>query len=300
MEDTGQLTVIIIPIVGGAALARCVEAVKGQGARVIVLGSQGRHHPTPVTEAYFVDHDDLSVPRRRMKGAAMAQTPLIAFLEDTCVPGEAWCDAVRSALSEDDVAGVAGPILVDPDLPPSARSLGLCEYGRFAPPRLRRLATGQRSHSGRIGVHALPGSNFAFKRALLAGLATSPDGMVDNDLFDASTRSGALLVFDDGMRATYREVHLQGVRLTNRFHHGRIYGGRSLSGRSGLHRLLQGALAILVPPLLVSRTLRDAPAWLWRSPATILSVIGMHIAWGMGEMLGKITGSTGRSIENWI
>lgn len=280
-----ELTVFVVPLVRGEALAACVAAIRSQGLEPIILDSPIADGVRDV-QAPMVHTADRSVPRRRAHGLRHAATPFVAFVEDTFIVDAGWCRSVRDALVQPGVGAAGGPVVVDPTLGPAFRALGLCEYGAFAD------AEGTRSD--RISCGA-----FAVRRDLLIELANSDLGLVDGDIFAAIAAARCSTVFDRAAVARYAAEHADGARLLTRARHGRLYGRMFSRGKRFPGRVLHGLTAILVPPLLFARTVRTAPAWAWKSPRTLAWVLGMNLAWGLGEALGKLTGDAGDSLSSW-
>jgi hypothetical protein len=288
--DRLPISVCIIPLASGATLEACIRAIANQAADVVVLASNGeRLADNPGIR--FVGGENDPIPAKRMRGLQAAKLPFVAFLEDTCTPDEPWCAAMLEAFNDASVSGVCGPIEISRSLPPQQRALGVTEYARFQPRILFR--EGQE----RVASKALTGANFAVRKAALDG-ADNAGSFVDGALFERLRAHGGVIA-SAAAAVSYTGLDRRGARLSSRFHHGRIYGG-TLSARQPLiRRALLAVKAALAPAVQMVRHCRDAPAWFWRSPATMLWVVAMNAAWGAGEALGAITGSAGRSLSRW-
>ncbi|MDP3174724.1 MAG: hypothetical protein Q8M88_09855 [Phenylobacterium sp.] len=280
-----DLTVVIVPLVGGAALSRCVGDFQAQGMKVIVVGDAARD--AGCAPVQFIAAADMAVPARRLIGLRAAQTRFVGMVEDTCGPRTSWAQACLSALSEDGVVAAGGPIAISMELSPRLRALGLCEYGRFGEVAERR------------SVGALPGANFALDLSAIDTTGWSDADLVDNALF-ATLRSTGRLVMEPAMGVEYRAAHADGAALSTRFHHGRIYGAGQTAGLGLAQRLIRAGVATLAPAVLSARTLAVAPPALRASPATLAWAAGMHLAWGVGEVLGKAAGDPGSSRGRWM
>ena len=282
------LSVVVVPLVGGAALEACVAALAHAGAQWVLVVASGPCPPVPDVTC-IVARPGSSVADRRMIGLRAAATPLVAFLEDTCLPEPGWGAALRAAFAAPDVLVAGGPVRIARSLPPRLKALAIGEYARFAAAHDVEATE----------IDALAGANFAVRRAAFAR-APMPHGLVDNLVFDEARRSGGRVVFHRLARVAYVAGPPQQTRLSARFHHGRIYGGLVAAERPLAARLPLAVGALAAPAVLIGRNLRDAGPELLRSPPTLLWTVLMHCAWGCGEVVGKLTGRVGRSFEAWV
>ena len=276
-EDTQELTVVLMQLAGEPAVQACRKALSAQTDRIVIV--------RPTASA-----PEESLPARRLRGLREAASPLVAFLEDTCIPGPGWYAAICDAFKDPKTASVGGPIKIADHLPARFKALGVCEYARFQCGRLTDPGKG-------LPAASLAGSNFAVRKSAMAGVS-SPLDMIDNAMFARLRSHGdMLMVCEAGV--TYAAPDHHGAQLSTRFHHGRIYGGGRTSQQPLLPRLGLALRTILVPFVLTFRSFKDAPAWFWRSPATIMWVVLMHAAWSAGEFAGVLTGRVGASLKEW-
>ena len=276
-------------------MAACVGELQKQRATVIIVSGPSEVEHYDGVEVVTPPNSQQHIPARRLCGLKAARTPFVAFIEDTCLPGPRWRQSLRDAFAETGIAAIGGPIEISRALPPQLRALGITEYARFQAATLARRTKGETDRP--IQVSSLPGANFAVRRSALADVEAAAM-MIDNALFPRILAAGGI-VSTPGAFATYCGHDISGARLSTRFHHGRIFGGGRSSGKPAALRLLLGLIALAVPVLLVSRSCRDAPRWLWRSPSTLAWIVLMHAAWGLGECLGAATGRVGASLEKW-
>ncbi len=293
--DLTDLTVVVVPLLGGVALAECVSELQRQGATIIIVSGLDRIERFDGVEIVTSPAGQEHIPGRRLCGLMAARTPFIAFIEDTCLPGPDWCAALRTAFADTELAAIGGPVEISSALAPRQRALGIAEYARFQALVLARQAGGRTSQT--IYVSSLAGANFAVRRSALAGVDAAPM-MIDNAMFPRILATGGIASVPAAY-ATYSGSDAHGARLSTRFHHGRIFGGGRSAGKSGTLRVLLALVALAVPALLFSRSCRDAPRWMWRSPATLAWVMLMHTAWGLGESFGAASGRVGGSLEKW-
>lgn len=294
-----SLTVVIVALLGGAALDRCMAAVSRLGIAFLVVDRMG--HCLDSSGHDLGEGCGLaSVPARRRCGAETVRTPFVAFLEDTVVPCATWVAAIVPVLEQHRVVGVGGPVSISHSLPSKYRALGLCEYGRFQEHRFQRLATTARTSGGQIGVSALPGANFAFRtRELLAAMPKPDDLMVDNEIFARLEHSGFQLAFEPAMSVVYSEPHPAGAALAARYNHGRIFASRILAGGSLAHRAKVALKSLALPFVLFSRSFREAPQKLRHAPMTMFWVAAQHAFWSAGEFAGAVFGAAPDGLERW-
>lgn len=279
---TQDLSVVIIPLVGGAALAASVAALRQQDVNEIVIVAS--EAVDQIDGARLVSAArGATVPQRRLDGFRATSGKCVAFVEDTCIPAPGWAAALTAAFADPEVAAAGGPVDIDPALPPRARALGVCEYAAFG--------------DGRAPSDKLAGANFALRRTVGAGF-DKPEDFIDNRLFDTVRRAGKIS-FRPEARVTYAAAPPAQTRLSARYHHGRIYGGMFSARRSLGGRIASGLVAFGAPLALMARSFAHATPTLARSPQTLMWTMLMHCSWSCGEVVGKFTGDAGASLERW-
>lgn len=277
-DPPDDLTVVVVSLVGGAALEACLAALTRQAARIVVVG---RGAPDAA------DNARISVPALRMKALLAARTPYVAFIEDTAVPGGGWRRGLSAAFAVDGTAAVAGPITISPRLSARGRALGLSEYARFSPTETKQAP-------------GLPGLAFAVAReVVLPLLDDQTDGLVEGDLFRRLMEAGMSVRSPDAMLVCYAAEHEQGARLQTRFQHGRLFAGRRFPKAFVGHRLGYASASLLLPVVMVRRALRDHPPALNVWPAVVPWLCLFSVAWSAGEFIGYLTGSVGDAAESW-
>lgn len=273
-----DLTVVVISLVGGAALATCLTALAHQAARTMVVG---RGAPD------WAEGAETSVPALRMAALKAAQTPYVAFIEDTAVPGPSWRQGLTLALAADGVGAVAGPITISPRLSARCRALGLSEYARFQPTDSEQAP-------------ALPGLAFAVARdAVLPLLEDETEGLVEDDLLRRLAEAGQSVRTSKAMAVCYAADHPQGARLRTRFQHGRLFAGRRFPRALLGRRLGYAAGTVLLPAVMVRRALQGHPKALRVWPGVVLWLCLFGLAWSAGEFTGYLSGGVGDAAENW-
>jgi hypothetical protein len=169
-------------------------------------------------------------------------------------------------------------------LPAQTRALGLSEYGRY----------NDRQPEGEVS--ALPGCNFAFRREAVLEAMRGPEGLVDFEVFGRLKANGGAMVWAPGMAVTLAHAYPEGARLKTRFDHGRIYA----SAKTSLgERVATAAKAVLLPPVMTARSLRQARSAGQRSLSTIGWLLLQHSAWAAGEFAGAVLGPSRRGVAGW-
>lgn len=272
-----DLTVIVVVLLGGEALDRCLQAVRPRCAEVLVVRRDGTIIDADGRTAGVADR--LDIPAKRRSAVELATTPLVALLEDIVVPDPGWVDAVTATLSHKGVVACGGPVRMADGLPAQTQALILSEYGRY----------NERAPPGK--VDALPGCNFAFRREALREAMRGSEGLVDLPVFGRLNAMGKL-VCAPAMAVTFAHAWPEAARLKTRFDHGRIYGG----GQAGvLRRTATAAKAVLLPPMLTIRTLRSGGRV---APSILAALMLQHSAWAAGEFVGAVFGS-GKGLDGW-
>jgi glycosyltransferase involved in cell wall biosynthesis len=196
-----EMAVVICSLDGEAGVGRCLDALSRQTIRdrleVIVVDDGSADGTSDVARAYgatVVRHPlNLGLAAARNSGLRAARTPVVAFLDDDCVPEPSWAQQLLAGY-EAGVIGVGGPVLpsapagfllgylerhnplqpLEADLAHSAR-LGY----RFLLYLKRQWAAGQAQ--GRRDVYSLVGANMSFRR----------QAAIDAGWFDERFRFGA-------------------------------------------------------------------------------------------------------------
>jgi len=189
-----------------AALARCLAGVAAMagadGDLEVIVVNDGGVPPPAATVERLRERIDLTVvaqPRRgpaaaRNAGAARARQPVVAFLDDDCVPAAGWLTALTARFAaHPDVAGAAlavGGRTVNglPDNPFSSASQLLIDY------------LYDYHNAGGATPRFLASNNVAFPRDALLAIGGFDTGFPraageDRELCDRWTRHGHRLTF---------------------------------------------------------------------------------------------------------
>ncbi len=299
--DAPRLAAIVVSFSPESSLARCLEALTAQagphdGIEVVVVrarrGGQGSARQA-IGDRYpavrFVDAPEgCTVPRMRAIGVAESRAPVIALIEDDCVVGPGWAEAVLRAHR-------AGAAAVGGAVEPATFRRGLdwgvffCDYGRFMPPL------------GEGPAVAVAGNNMSYARdALRAMPEIATEGLQEVFVCGALRARGlevrtspAILVTNSG---NWSWEHVTRVP----FHHARAYAGKRIERAGSSRRAAMGVLALGLPAVKVLRVSREALArrrvgpWLRGLPWIVL----LAASWSLGESAGYLLGA-GDSASRW-
>lgn len=281
-----DLTVVVVALMGGAALQSCLEALAQQNAGNIIVVGRSKRAAWEAKRA---------VPQLRLDAIIGAQTRLVAFVEDTCRPGPNWCDSVRKELNRPGVGAVSGPVTISRHLAPRYQALGLSEYGSYSPHR-----TGLIEGAPSRDADAVPGLAFAVARDIVLPLVRDrPMGLIEHEMTRALVSSGRSVRLSATMSVNYDAAHLEGASLRTRFGHGRLYAATRFHVRDRSRRIAYAATTPALPMLLTLRALTGSTPRSWPGLRTVLWLMLIHIAWAAGELVGYCTASAGNSLENW-
>ncbi len=305
VSDACDLSVVVVALVGGEALAACLRGLPEPHNRCVVvlaehMGGAG-YWETQFPAARFIDAAGLPVPLRRQRGVEAAGGDVVALLEDTSVPDPDWCRAVCQAFADPQVAAAGGPVRVSPTLPARFQALACGEYGRFHPRRFPLLGIAAAAVDGRQPVARLPGNNLAYRRERLMSLLDRSDrGLIETEVNQALRTRGFTLLLQPGMSVVYAAADRANARLRARLQHGRLFAGSRVAGQGWGTRLAWFAKSLLLPLLLSGRAWRGMTqavrptAWM----GVAVWILLLETAWAAGEAMGYLAGS-GRSLEAW-
>ena len=294
------LSVLIISFNQERTLARCLEALVAQAdpekIEALVVGREanaGKAHPMAGRFPGVIwssTPPDENIPQMRSRGIARCRGEVIALLEDDCVVGEGWCNAVLAAHEQDQLA-IGGAINPDDYERGVDWAVFFCEYARFMSP-----------FAGHVS--ALPGNNVSYKReSLLAFLRdqASDDGFYDVFFHWQLQQEGELLIAEPSLAVT-NVNRWQRTNVTRiPYHHGRGFAGKHSSDLPGWQRALLAGLSGPLPLLMIGRIIRELRRRRQYWPRFVFAlpwVFSFAISWALGEMLGYLLGA-GESKKMW-
>jgi GT2 family glycosyltransferase len=219
------------------SIARCVGAVIAGDVRPheIVVVDQGVRPlgPNVLPGADGVDvvvlrDEGVGLSRARNVAIKVARCPVIAVLDDDCVPAAGWLAAITAAFGADGATGgVSGPVL---PMPP--------EHDRVFTVSSRTSAAPAEYAGGAVPWRVGTGGNFAARTQLVRDLggydcrlgAGSPSGAgEDIDLIYRMLRAGARIRYNPNAVVRHERVAAARRRATRRSY------GRGIGAFVGVH-----------------------------------------------------------------
>ena len=298
MSATPELTVVMIAGAQRARAQRTAEAVAAQGAEtaveLIVVDIDSESQPLRVPESIpsrvIEGRADSTWGRLRAKGARAAAAPIVAYVEDHCMPRAGWATALVEAHAE---GWVAVGYAFEPANAATWRSRAtlIAEYGFWAHP----------VDGGRASI--LPGNNISYKRDRLLALEGELDSMldVDDNLHRRFADQGLASGIAAGARVAHQELAGIGPTSKANYDYGRVLAAaRSRDEGWGLpRRMLYAAAAPVGAPvaraLRLFRSLRGRPALWVRALAAVPAIAAIWVANAVGQAAGALFGSGGAS-----
>ena len=282
-------SVIVTSYNSPATLRQCLRSLSQQPCGEIIVADSSEENPAPWLSREFPE-----VMLRRfpvattvpvMRWAALQDTrfEVVLAVEARCVPESGWVQALEDAHARYPlVPAIGGLVAAGGNLSKFDWALFFCEYGRFAPPQ------------SEAETYDLSGASLSYKRRLLEA---EPDllraGAWETLLHLRWMGRGLKLVLTP-TEVTFHNSMAPRVALRQRFHYGRGYAG---------HRARRWAYILstpLLPVLLVWRIARAArrSRYACHFAAARPWVIGLTIAWCLGELTGYLAGPP-RSARNF-
>jgi glycosyltransferase involved in cell wall biosynthesis len=219
-----------------------------------------------------------TIPQMRAQAIRAATAPWIAVIEDHVMTPPGWARAMLDAADEDHpvVAGsvdnAANESLLD-------QACFLTEYSAALPP----LPSGP--------SEGLVGNNVVYSAALLRKHdAVLDEGRWENYLHDAFKQDGVVLECRPEICVGHKKHYSFMEYFTQRYLYSRAYAGMRASGAPRAKRLLLGAAALALPPLLFVRTVRNVLSKGGHTGTLIKSLPLIAVfccAWGVGEAVGS-------------
>jgi glycosyltransferase involved in cell wall biosynthesis len=281
-----ELSVVVPSVNGLDDLLDCLAALDAQRdevhLEVIVVDRLGEHvrHETRRVAPWvrvIAAAPDTPIPELRATAFREAHGGAVAVIEDHVIVPPGWGRLLLDALGagEHVVGGSVENAATDTLLDWAAF---LCEYSHCLPP----LPEGPSDW--------LTGNNVVYRRELLERYRSVTDaGRWENHLHDRLRADGIQLVCRPEIRVGHKKHYTFGEYLSQRFLYARSYAAARVDGASAAKRLLYGAAAFGLPPLLFARTLSRVlakgrhRALLLRS----LPLIAIFVcSWGLGEVVG--------------
>jgi hypothetical protein len=292
-NDRPELSVIVVVGERRDRAQRMLKALASQSAadllEVIIVDAAAHGAPVlmvpPGLSVKCVRAEEGIMPGiARFEGTKIAAAPVVAYLEDHCVPEEDWARAIiESHRRKWDAVGYTF-LNGSPDTY-VYRAIFLAEYGPWAHPN----AGGPTSR--------LPGSNVSYKKKELEQFGDRLAGLLEMDyILHESLRNRGLKFYIESKALVGHESYASfGELLYCHFLFSRLQAARRarIFSWSFMHRLILGLAAPLALPMLqlfrawrVFRTHELRSAWLSAIPVIYL----IHLCESFGECLGFLSG----------
>jgi hypothetical protein len=265
-EGRGRIEVIVVDAVGGATRERI------------------RAH-RPAVELVEVE-ERLSIPRLRHVGVWRARGRVVAIIEDHAEVAPGWADALLEA--HEGPWGAVGGAVENGRRGLVNWAAFFCEYTPYMAP----VADGP--------AIDLPGNNIAYKRPhLLRHAHVLDDGKWESWINDRLRADGVPLATTNAAVVRHIKPFRLGHFLVQRFHFSRSFAGMRHGDQSPATRLLYALGSFALPPLLLSRVVRNVfrkRRHLGRFLACLPLLALFFTVGAAGEMVGYLIGP-GRSLE---
>ena len=224
---------------------------------------------------------DTTIPQMRAIGISACKSNAVGVIEDHIVVPQTWAQSALDHLAAgDDV--VAGPVANAATGTVVDWAAFLCEYSAVLPPLPEGPSEG------------LPGNNIVYRRDILNRYTdVLSQGRWENYLHDAMKADGIKLVMSSDMIAGHKMHYTVGLYMSQRFIYSRAFAGMRVEGQPLKQRLIMGAAAFALPPLVFYRTVKNVLAKGGHTAQLILSLplLGaFSLSWGAGEVVGYLFG----------
>jgi hypothetical protein len=296
MNRHPELTVVVPSVNGASDLLPCLDALRraSSSARleIIVPDRCGSRVRSVVRREYpevrlIEAAPGTTIPDLRAMAIDAATAESVAIIEDHVQVHPTWprelldAQSVQAPVVGGSVYNAATGTVLD-------WAAFLCEYSHLLPPLPAGPATW------------LTGNNTVYRRTLLQRHRhVLGGGRWENHLHDALRASGVTLVCRPDIRVAHKKHYTFWEYFSQRYLYARSYAGARLADTPLLKRLLYGAAAGALPPVLLSRIV--SRVWsrgshrrelVWSLPLLVTFVC----AWAAGEMVGAWAGP-GRSLS---
>lgn len=296
-----ELSVVVIMFTSRAHLLRCLDALAQQHDRVdleVILPHDDSLVRPDELNARYPGIRLLPFPGRRtpaeLRAAAVAvsRAPIVALVEDHCMPAASWCARVIESHSQP-YAAVGGP--VEKGFPPGRTgdsalnwAVYLTDYSRYMLP----IPSG--------AVHSLSDCNVSYKRSAIDTIGHLWTVEFHENLVNGALEASGESLWLDAEMVVFEQRDLDlGTAVRDRYTFGRLFGSTRVLGAPFARRIGWVAAALLMSPVLVMRVGRNLMSrgrhqaqFIRCLPALIL----VSTAWMSGEAIGYLTGSAGRSL----
>ncbi len=286
-----DLSVVVPSVNGWDDLEGCLQALNAQRTdvelEVLVVDRCGDAVRRSVEEHYpwvrlLPATPGTPIPVLRALAFEQARGDAVSVIEDHVLVPEGWARQLLEALGRGErvvggsVENAATERLVD-------WAAFLCEYSHLLPP----LPEGP--------VDSLPGNNTVYHRSVLVHYrSVIQEAQWEHRLHEAMRRDGVELISQPEIRVGHKRHYSVWSYAQERFWYSRSYAGGMSGGSPAWQRLLRGARALLLPPVLYARIVMTV----WSKGAhrkellLSLPLLGVFVTvWGLGEVVGHWAGA---------
>lgn len=281
-----EMSVIIPSVNSYQDLKGCLEALARQEGvadlQVIVVDRLGEHVREQVRQT-FPDvtvirvEPGTTIPKMRELGIEAVTAPAVGVIEDHVIVPDDWCRRMLDALAEghDVVGGAIENAATETYMDWSAF---LCEYSGSLPP----VPAGPQN--------GVPGNNVIYRTEVLNRYTeVLAEGKWENRLHDAMRADGIELIMRPDIIVGHKMHYSFWLYFSQRYLYSRSYAGARVRGAPLKTKLIYGAAAFALPPLMFIRTLKTV----WSKGVhrghliKSIPVLGLFcLSWGAGEVMG--------------
>jgi len=283
------LSVVVPSVNGWGDLEGCVAALLAQDGppvEVIVADRVGDAVRGPLRQRFpgvtlIEAPAGTTIPTLRRLAFAAARAGIVGVIEDHVIVPRDWQTRMLAAHAAGDevtggaVANAATETLVD-------WSAFLCEYSHCLEPPVGDSTW-------------LPGNNVTYRRSLLERMApVLAEDRWENRLHDALREAGVVLHSRPDIVVGHKKHYTIGEYVTQRFLYSRSYTGGRFAGAPPARRLVTGAAAFALPPVLLWRVATRV----WRSGRhrgellRSLPLLAVYVtSWALGDVVGAWFGA---------
>lgn len=307
LEDVNKtsvdLSIVVVVLKGGENLRRCLEALRpqlqsfeleGYIGEVIIVADEKL---TDLKE-FSVGHPQMTVEilsgrktyaALRSRAVQLSRGRIVVITEDHCIPDPDWCLQIMTSHSQA-YSGIGGA--VEKEAPDSALNWAVyfADYLRYMKPL-----------SGGL-VHSLTDLNAAYKRTALDEIKEAwKDEFHENEVNELLQRSGKLLWLTPNIVVHQQRNFRLAEALADRFAFGRLFASTRVRMVPLSKRFVFIFVSLLVPILLLYRTARQIMQknrYVYEYLSSFPFLVLLSIFWGLGEMVGYITGVPGKGLRN--
>lgn len=228
-----------------------------------------------------------TIPDLRATGIRAASAPAIGVLEDHVIVPPDWTEKMLGALADgSDV--VAGPVDNEATETRVDWAAFLCEYSAVLPP----LNDGPSDW--------LPGNNTAYRTEVMRKYDhLLGEGRWENILHDQIRADGGTLTLRNDIVSGHKMHYTFGLYFSQRFLYSRSFAGMRVKDAPLPRRLMMGAMAFALPPLVYYRVVKNVTAkgrHVEHLKRSLVMLVPFSLSWGAGEVAGYWFGA-GRSLS---